>query len=170
MPNNIERRTAPLEVVLDLEAELEEYNKSRDRTALVSALKDQFLAQRHVSAAETERARRRAAQALLDRIPAMSDNMLLRVVETLARVGEADVQAVLGLAPGGRGPLVALNQVIGGAGQSPVAVSVDHPGENPIRTAGNILEAVQHAVNYLNTQQPSGGEPKLIEGETVEEP
>jgi hypothetical protein len=146
-----QHESTALQVVLDIKTELEEYSKSRDRTALVNALRDQFLAQRHISAAKTELTRQLAAEVLLAKIPNMGENMLIRVVESLARVGEIDMRALLGALPGGKSPLFAFSQVIGGPpGNVPTLTgSSNNPGENPVKHTGQILEALEHLLNYL---------------------
>ena len=58
------RQSTALQVALDIKTDIEEYVKSRDYTALVNALKDQFLAQRHISASKTEQSRQLAAEVL----------------------------------------------------------------------------------------------------------
>ena len=149
-----------LQVALDIKTDIEEYVKSRDRTALVNALKDQFLAQRHISASKTEQARQLAAEVLLAKIPNMSENMLIRTIESLARVGEIDMQALVGTLPGGKGPLFAFNQVIGRpSGNAPsLTGSFNNPGENSVKHARQVLEALEHLSNYLKKSNADNAE------------
>ena len=132
MSDDSQHESTALQIALEIKTDIEEYVRSRDRTALVNALKDQFLAQRHISASKTEQARQLIAEVLLAKIPNMSENMLIRTIETLARVGEIDMQALLGTLPGGKGPLFAFNQVVGGrTGNAPsLTGSSNNPGEN----------------------------------------
>jgi hypothetical protein len=165
-----QNESTAIQAVLEFKEDIDQYVKDRDRTALVTALKDQFLAHRHYSASKTEQARQLAAEILLSKIPNMSDNMLIRVIEVLAKVGEIDMQALVNFSPGGKGPLLSINQVIGGssgASLSSTGSTTSRPGENPVRGAGQVLEALEHLTSYL-ANRAKNEEMKMIEGEVTE--
>jgi hypothetical protein len=154
--------TSPLTVALDIKKELEEYKKSGDRQELVNVLRDQFLLKRHETAARSEEARYSAIEMLIAKMPDMSENMLLRVIDTLAKVGEIDVQAIAGILPGGKGPLFAFNQIIGGQPPSQPALQSKSPSNgNPVQNTGLVLEALEHLSSYLKM--------KTIDGVVVED-
>ena len=97
----------------------------------------------------------------------MSENMLIRTIESLARVGEIDMQALVGTLPGGKGPLFAFNQVIGRPpGNAPsLTGSSNNPGENPVKHAGQVLEALEHLSNYLKKSNADNAE--VIKGGNI---
>jgi hypothetical protein len=72
--------------------ELDEFDITKDRSVLINALRDQFLITMHYSATVVEKARLAALEILIDRMPKMSENMLIKTIETLCpdRSGEYD--------------------------------------------------------------------------------
>lgn len=158
-----------LQLALNIQENVEEYLRTKDRTALVNALRDQFLAQRHSSATATEAAREMAARVLIGRIPQMSDNMLIRAISELAKIGDIDTQAILTGSVGGRGPLFAFNQTIGGPGDSTPAIMgpSNNPADSSVKHVGNVLEAIEHLSSYL--RQKGAKEPDIIEAEVIED-
>jgi hypothetical protein len=159
-----------LQLALNIQENVEEYLRTKDRTALVNALKDQFLAQRHSSATATEAARELAARVLIGRIPRMSDNMLIRAISELAKIGDIDTQAILTGSVGGRGPLFALSQTINTAqpGNNPEITGLsNNPADSSVKHVGNVLEAIEHLSSYL--RQKGAKEPDIIEAEVIED-
>ncbi len=140
-----------VQVALDIKRELEEYRRSGNRQELVNILRDQFLINRHGAAARAEDARTVAIEVLLKRIPNMSENMLVRVIDTLAQAGAIDVRAIMGVLPG-RGPTLAVNQqFVTAVGQQGENLG-GNAENNPVRQAGQVLEAIEHISNYLKTK------------------
>ena len=78
-------RQSIVDVPLDLKRELEEFDGTKDQSVLIKALIDQFLITRYVSATLVEKSRIAALEILIDRMPNMSDNMLIKTIETLAK-------------------------------------------------------------------------------------
>jgi hypothetical protein len=147
-----EEEKDPVQVALDIRTELEEYKKTGNRQTLVEALRHQFLAQRHIAAAESDKARTQAIHILTQRMERMSDNMLLRTVETLAKIGEIDIQALMGIFPGKGGPMI-INNVGGPTVHLPAENS--NPEDNPVKNTGHIVEAVQAISRFLKAKEIS---------------
>jgi len=61
--------------------ELDKFDITGDRSELINGLRDQCLTRMYDSATHVEKARRSALEILIDRIPKMSDNMLIRTIE-----------------------------------------------------------------------------------------
>jgi hypothetical protein len=61
--------------------ELDKFDITGDRSELINGLRDQCLTRMYDSATHVENARRSALEILIDRIPKMSDNMLIRTIE-----------------------------------------------------------------------------------------
>jgi hypothetical protein len=137
---------------LEFKTELEQFEKTKDRTILIKALRDQFLITRYDSATLVEQNRLRALEVLIDRVPNMSDNMLMRTIETLSNVGEVDLNAITGAK---NGPLISLHQNVGMLGQGGMLpggsgkVSLDG---NPVKKAGELLEALEHIANHFRSK------------------
>jgi hypothetical protein len=66
-----------VDAALDLERELEEFDRTKDRSVLIEALGDQVLITRYDSAALLEKSRIAALEMLIGRMSKMSDNMLI---------------------------------------------------------------------------------------------
>ncbi len=140
------------QVPLDIKSELEEYRRSGNRQELLNVLRDQFLINRHGAAARAEDARTLAIEVLFNRIPHMSENMLVRVIDTLAQAGAIDMQAIMGALPD-RGPMPSLTQQFATAGGQQLAGNLGGNAENnPVRQTGQVLEAIEHISNYLKTK------------------
>jgi hypothetical protein len=133
----------PVDVAIELKNELELYDKSRDRSVLIKALRDQFLVHRYDAAGLVERDRLAALEILFDRMPGMSDSMLLKTVQVLSEIGAADLQSVASSSGRALPPL--LQQNIGLLGASGGVTS----DSNPIKSAGNILESLEHLATYF---------------------
>ena len=85
-----------VDATLDLKRELEEFDRTKDRSARIEVLRDQFLITRYESATLVEKSRFAALEILIGRLPEMSDNMLIRTIETLFRIGEVDMTVITG--------------------------------------------------------------------------
>jgi len=81
---------------LDLQRELEEFDRSKDRSVLIKALIDQFLITRYASATLVEKSRIAALQILIGRMSNMSDNMLIKTIETLTQILGVDISSIIG--------------------------------------------------------------------------
>jgi len=89
-------RQSIVDVPLDLKRELEEFDRTKDRSVLIKALIDQFLITRYASATLVEKSRIAALQILIDRMPNMSDNMLIKTIETLTQILGVDISSIIG--------------------------------------------------------------------------
>jgi hypothetical protein len=137
----------PLEIALDMKRELEQYDKNRDRSVLIKALRDQFLMTRYNSAVKVEDTRLRALDILISRMDNMSDNMLMRLVDNLSSAGAVDLEMIAGGSGGKAGPLFALQQNLGILGQTNLS-----PEGNPVKDAGQLLESLEHIVRYFQNR------------------
>lgn len=129
-----------VEAALSLKRELEMYDRDKDRSVLIKALRDQFLLTRFNAAVETEKSRILAMEVLSNRIPSMSDGALFRAIELLAQIGIEDLTLMTKGAPGS---LIALQQNIsmneGGISQT----------GNPLKETGELLEALEHIARHF---------------------
>jgi hypothetical protein len=80
-----------VDTALDLKRELKEFDKSGDRSVLIKALRDQFLITRYDAAMLIEKSMSAALQILIGRMSEMSDNMLIKTIETLSKIGAVDM-------------------------------------------------------------------------------
>jgi hypothetical protein len=118
----------------------DEYLRSLRRFVLVDELRVKFLANRQIAVSKSDHAKMLALNILINKLPNMSENMLLRVIESLARAGEIDMQTIFGMSTHKR-PLfsLSLSQFIGTQSpqQSLLAPSAAQstPGDNPIYTS-----------------------------------
>ena len=85
-----------VDATLDLKRELEEFDRTKDRSARIEVLRDQFLITRYESATLVEKSRLAALEILIGRLPEMSDNMLIRTIETLCHIGREDMTSITG--------------------------------------------------------------------------
>jgi hypothetical protein len=140
----------PLEVALDLKRELEQYDKNRDRSVFIKAVRDQFLMTRYHSSVKVEDTRLRALDILISRMDTMSDNMLMRLVENLSGAGARDLELIIGGSSAKAGPLFALQQNISSSiGQSDRM----SPGSNPVKDTGELLESLEHIAAYFREKK-----------------
>jgi hypothetical protein len=79
-------RQSIVDTPLDLKRNLEELDRTKERSVLINVLIDQFLITRHDSATLVAKTKRAALEILIDRMPKMSDNMLIRTIETLSQI------------------------------------------------------------------------------------
>ena len=84
------------DAALVLIRELEEFDIIKDRSVIINALRDQYLITMYDSAALVEKAKMAALEALIGRMPGMSDNMLIKTIETLSQIGAADMASITG--------------------------------------------------------------------------
>jgi hypothetical protein len=80
-----------VDAALDLKRELEEFDKSGDRSVLIKALRDQFLITRYDAKMLIEKSMSAALEILIDRMSVMSNNMLLKTIEILFEIGAVDM-------------------------------------------------------------------------------
>ena len=85
-----------VDATLDRKRELEEFDRTKDPSVLIKALRDQFMITRHESATLVEKSRLAALEILIGRLPEMSDNMLIRTIETLCHIGREDMTSITG--------------------------------------------------------------------------
>jgi hypothetical protein len=78
----------------DPERELEEFDRTKDRSVLIKALQDELMIARYKSATLVEKGRNAALEQLISRMPEMSDNMLLKTIETLSKIATVDTISI----------------------------------------------------------------------------
>jgi hypothetical protein len=83
-----------VDAALDLERDLEEFDKTKDPSVLLKALQDQFMITRYDSATLVETGRIVALAMLIGRMSKMSDNMLLKTIETLSKIAAVDTTSI----------------------------------------------------------------------------
>jgi len=141
---------SPVDVALSLKSELEAYDKNKDRSALVGALRDQFLLNRLVASSKVEAIRDHSLNVLSGRVDKMSDNMLVKTVKVLSEAGEPDLTAIMGVQrPRERTPIVTIQQAFGFPGAGSQSSLGGRTASNPIQDPGDLVEAVKHARAYL---------------------
>jgi hypothetical protein len=89
-------RQSIVDAPLDLKRELEEFDGTKDQSALIKAVIDQLLITRYDSATLVAKTKLVALEILIERMPNMSDNMLIRTIETLSQIGEVDMTLITG--------------------------------------------------------------------------
>jgi hypothetical protein len=89
-------RQSIVDTPLDLKRKLEEFDRTKDRSVLINALIDQFLITRYDSATLIAKTKLAALEILIARMPKMSDNMLIKTIETLSQIGEVDMASIIG--------------------------------------------------------------------------
>jgi len=89
-------RQSIVDVPLDLKRDLEEFERTNDRSVLIKALRDQLLIARYDSAMLVEKARIAALETLIGRMSEMSDNMLIKIIEALTQIAEVDISSITG--------------------------------------------------------------------------
>ena len=85
-----------VDAALDLKRDLEEFERTNDRSVLIKALRDQLLIARYDSAMLVETARIAALETLIGRMSEMSDNMLIKTFETLSHIRAMDMTSITG--------------------------------------------------------------------------
>lgn len=141
----------PVEVALELKKDLEEYEETSDRKKLITALKEQFLVSRYNAASQSEKNRYVGLSILFERMHKMSDNMLLRTIRELSEIGVLDLQSIVGPIGTKGGSLVSINQAFGlGGNRDNLQLGPSSSTEtNPIKDAGNLLEALEHIAAHF---------------------
>ena len=94
-----EQECDAVELALNLSKELKEFEQSGNRRVLIEALREICLIARASAASRSEIARSLAIEALINRIPDMSERFLLKIVETLGKAGAFDLSAITGVWP-----------------------------------------------------------------------
>ena len=89
-------RQSIVDTPLDLKRKLEEFDRTKDQSVLINALIDQFLITRYVSATLVEKSIIAALEILIGRMPNMSDNMLIKTIETLSQIGTVNMTSIPG--------------------------------------------------------------------------
>ena len=89
-------RQSIVDVPLDLKRDLEEFERTNDRSVLIKALRDQLLIARYDSAMLVEKARIAALETLIGRMSEMSDNMLIKIIEALTQIAKVDISSMTG--------------------------------------------------------------------------
>jgi len=141
---------SPVDVALGLKSELEAYDKNKDRSALVGALRDQFLLNRLVASSKVEAIRDHSLNVLFGRVDKMSDSMLIKIIEVLSEGGGPDLAAIMGVQmPGKPPPIVSIQQAFGFAGGGSQSSFGGRTVSNPIQDPGDLVEAVERARAYL---------------------
>jgi hypothetical protein len=85
-----------VDAALDLKRDLEEFERTNDRSVLIKALRDHLLIARYDSAILVEKARIAALETLIGRMSEMSDNMLIKTIETLSHIRAVDMTSIIG--------------------------------------------------------------------------
>ena len=85
-----------VDAALDLKRDLEEFERTNDRSVLIKVLRDQLLIARYDSAMLVETARIAALETLIGRMSEMSDNMLIRTIKTLSHIRAMDMTSITG--------------------------------------------------------------------------
>ena len=89
-------RQSIVDVPLDLKRDLEEFERTNDRSVLIKALRDQLLIAGYDSAMLVEKARIAALETLIGRMSEMSDNMLIKIIEALTQIAKVDISSITG--------------------------------------------------------------------------
>jgi hypothetical protein len=79
-----------VDAALDLKRELEQFERTKDRSVLIEAIT------RCDSAMLVEMSKLAALEILIGRMAGMSDNMLIRTIEILFQIGVVDMNPVNG--------------------------------------------------------------------------
>ena len=141
---------SPVDVALGLKSELEAYDKNKDRSALVGALRDQFLLNRLVASSKVEAIRDHSLNVLFGRVDKMSDSMLIKIIEVLSEGGGPDLAAIMGVQMRGEGtPIVSIQQAFGLPGGGSQSSLGGRTASNPVQDPEDLVEAVERARAYL---------------------
>ena len=89
-------RQGIVDTPLDLKRKLEEFDRTKDQSVLIKAVIDQLLITRYASATLVAKCKLAALEILIGRMPNMSDNMLIKTIETLSQIGEVDMTLITG--------------------------------------------------------------------------
>ena len=87
-------RQSIVDTPLDLKRKLEEFDRTKDQSVLINALIDQFLITRYDFATLIAKTKLAALETLVGRMPNMSNNMLIKTIETLSQIAEVDISAI----------------------------------------------------------------------------
>jgi hypothetical protein len=125
-----EQECNAVELALNLSKELKEFEESGNRRVLIEAFRDNFLIARANANSRSEISKTIAIKTLINRIPDMNKNVLLKVMETLAKAGA--------------GHLVKINKMMGidQRGTPEFTRGGSRPGSNPVEDLGSFIEAL----------------------------
>jgi hypothetical protein len=141
-PTSAEDHRRAVELALGMKSELDQYNKTHDRSVFLKALKEQFLITRYDAASKVEKNRLVALDILLNRMTSMSDNMLIKTVQMLSDIGAVDLESIVGTGGGGKGgPMFGVQHTMSVLGQGSEG--------NPVKDAGQLLESLEHIAAYF---------------------
>jgi hypothetical protein len=70
------------------------YEYQKRGPVLIKALIDQFLITRYEAATLVAKSKLAALETLVGRMPNMSDNILIKTIETLSQIAEVDISAI----------------------------------------------------------------------------
>jgi hypothetical protein len=79
-----------VDAALDLKGELEQFERTKDRSVLIEAIT------RYDSAMLVEKSKLAALEILIGRMSVMSDNMLIKTIEILFQIGVVDMTSITG--------------------------------------------------------------------------
>jgi hypothetical protein len=153
--------TNPVQVILDIRKDIQKFKDGSDRKAMVEALRDQFVATRHQAGVKAEATRMLALDILRERLSGIkSVPELMHLISGLSKLSENDLAAVYGVAPGGTGALLNIQQLIGHAGMTQHQLLLALPDRtdkpsNPIRGASRVLESFELLNKILKERAPS---------------
>jgi hypothetical protein len=75
---------------------IRELEETKDRSVLADAPQDQYVITMYDSATLVEKAKIAALETLIGRMPGMSDNMLIKALETLSQIGAVNMTSITG--------------------------------------------------------------------------
>jgi hypothetical protein len=135
--------TRPEQVILDIRKDIQKFQDGSPRKETVEALKDQFVATRHQAAVKAEATRMLALDMLRKRLSGIkSVPELMRVISALSKMSENDLAAVYGVAPGGTGALLNIQQLlIGPAGVTQQQLALPDRSDKPSNS--RVLESFE---------------------------
>jgi hypothetical protein len=146
--------TRPEQVILDIRKDIQKFQDGSQRKEAVEALKDQFVATRHQAAVKAEATRMLALDMLRERLSGIkSVPELMRVISALSKMSENDLAAVYGVAPGGTGPLLNIQQLIGHAGMTQQLLALPDRSDKPSNS--RVLESFELLNKVLKERAPS---------------
>jgi hypothetical protein len=106
---------------------------------------------RSSTATKSENARALALDTLISRLPDMSEDMLLEVVDVLSKAGEFDLSVITGVPSGRKGPLVNVQPFMGLSQRmaQPDLPKGTNPESNSIKDLGSFLEDLEHISKHF---------------------
>jgi len=159
-----ENEIDPVKIARELQQKLADYsdNKEMGRKEILNHLSSMFLASRIKSSTLVEKAREKAITALLDKMDSMTPAQLIRAVETLSKLGEADAFIFSG--SGGKPGMGGTSVNIFNNGMMPNGDgNASHEGGRPqdgvevkeIKKANSVLNAMTYITGAFSKAQAS---------------